>query len=89
MGKHPIRCGFIFPLQIALTLGQVAHATSAVKLGGEGGFGHSGQNVQNSPKTGHTKNRTSVPQEKGASGFCMHAKGSFDSLLQQGLRFKA
>ena len=28
MGKHPIRCGFMCPLRIALTLGQVAHATS-------------------------------------------------------------
>ena len=27
MGAHPIRCGFMFPLRIALTLGQVAHAT--------------------------------------------------------------
>ena len=27
MGKHPIRCGFMCPLRIALTLGQVAHAT--------------------------------------------------------------
>ena len=24
MGTHPIRCGFMFPLRIALTLGQVA-----------------------------------------------------------------
>ena len=31
MGKHPIRCGFMCPLRIALTPGQVAHAT----LGGE------------------------------------------------------
>ena len=36
MGKHPIRCGFMCPLRIALTLGQVAHATSGVKSGGEG-----------------------------------------------------
>ena len=50
MGKHPIRCGFMCPLRIALTLGQVAHTTSAVKSGGEGGCGHSGQNGQNSPK---------------------------------------
>ena len=27
MGKHPIRCGFMCPLRIALTLGQVARAT--------------------------------------------------------------
>ena len=89
MGKHPIRCGFMCPLRIALTLGQVAHATSAVKSGGEGGCGHSGQNVQNSPQSGHTKNRISVSQEKGASDFCMDANRTFASLLQQGLRFKA
>ena len=34
MGKHPIRCGLMCPLRIALTLGQVAHATSGVKSGG-------------------------------------------------------
>ena len=50
MGKHPIRCGFMCPLQIAFTLGQVAHTTSAVKSGGEGGCGHSGQNGQIHPK---------------------------------------
>ena len=63
MGKHPIRCGFMCPLRIALTLGQVAHTTSAVKSGGEGGCGHSGQNGQNSPKSRYTKNRISVSQE--------------------------
>ena len=73
MGKHPIRCGFMCPLQIALTLGQVAHAASEVKSGGEGVCGHSGQNGQNSPKSGHSKYRISVSQEKGASGFCMDA----------------
>ena len=36
MGKHPIRCGLMCPLRIALTLGPVAHATSGVKSGGEG-----------------------------------------------------
>ena len=36
MGKHPIRCGSMCPLRIALTLGQVAHTTSVVKSGGEG-----------------------------------------------------
>ena len=50
MGKHPIRCGFRCPLRIALTLGQVAHATSGAKSGGEGVCGHSGQNGQNYPK---------------------------------------
>ena len=33
-GEHPIRCGLIFPLRIALTLGQVAHATLARTLRG-------------------------------------------------------
>ena len=89
MGKHPIRSGFMCPLRIALTLSQVAHATSGVKSGGKGVCGHSGQNSQNSPKSGHSKNRISVSQEKGASGFCMDAYRSFASLLQQGLRFKA
>ena len=89
MGKHPIRFGFMCPLRIALTLGQVAHATSVVKSGGEGVCGHSGQNGQNSPKSGHSKNRISVSQEKGASGFRMDTSRSFASLLQQGLRFKA
>ena len=89
MGKHPIRCEFMCPLQIALTLGQVAHATSGVKSGGEGVCGHSGQNGQNSPKSGPPKSCISVSQEKGASGFCMDANRSFASLLQQGLRFKA
>ena len=60
-----------------------------VKSGGEGVCGHSGQNGQNSPKGGHSKNRISVSQEKGASGFCMDANRSFASLSQQGLRFKA
>ena len=89
MGKHPIRYGFMCPLRTALTLGQVAHATSGVKSGGEGVCGHSGKNGRNSPRSGHPKNRISVSQEKGASGFCMHADRSFASLLQQGLRFKA
>ena len=89
MGKHPIRCEFTCPLRIALTLGQVAHATSGAKSGGEGVCGHSGQNGQNSPKSGPNKNGISVSQEKGASGFCMDANRSFASLLQQGLRFKA
>ena len=89
MGKHPIRCGFMCPLRIALTLGQVAHATSVAKSGGEGVFGHFGQNGQNSPKSGASENRISVSQEKGAPGFCMDANRSFASLLHQGLRFKA
>ena len=89
MGKHTIQCGFMCPLRIVLTLGQVAHATSGVKSGGERVCGHSGQNGQSSPKIGHSKNRISVSQKKGASGFCMDANRSFASLLQQGLRFKA
>ena len=89
MGKHPIRYGFMCPLRIALTLGQVAHATLGVKSGGEGVCGHSGQNGQNSPKSGHSKNRISVSQDKGASGFCMDTNRSFASLLQPGLTFKA
>ena len=89
MGKHPIRCGFMCPLPIALTLGQMAHATSVVKSGGQGGCGHFGQNGQNSPKSGPSKYRISVSQGKGSSGFCMDANRGFASLLQQGLRFKA
>ena len=89
MGKHPIRCGFMCPLRIALTLGQAAHATLGAKSGGEGVSGHSGQNGQNSAKSGPPKYRISVSQEKGASGFCMDANRSLASLLQQGLRFKA
>ena len=89
MGKDPIQCGFMCPLRIALTLSQVAHATSGVKSGGDGVCGHSGQNSQISPKSGPSKYRISISQEKGASGFCMDAKRSFASLLQQGLRFKA
>ena len=50
MGKHPIRCGFVCPLRIALTLGQVAHATSGVKSGGEGVCGHFGQKAKFHPK---------------------------------------
>ena len=46
MGKHPIRCGLMCPLRIALTLGQVAHATSGVKSGGEGVCGHFGQKAK-------------------------------------------
>ena len=46
MRKHPIRCGFMCPLRIALTLGQVAHPTSGAKSGGDGVCGHSGQNGQ-------------------------------------------
>ena len=89
MGKYPIRCGFMCPLRIALALGQVAHATSEAKSGGDRVCGHSGKNAQNSPKSGPSKYRISVSQEKGASGFCMDANQSFASLLQQGLRFKA
>ena len=89
MEKHPIRCGFMCPLRIALPLGEVAHATSGAKSGGEGVCGHSGQNGQNSPKSGPPRYRISVSQEKGASGICMDATRSFASLLQQGLRFKA
>ena len=89
MRKHPIRCGFMCPLRIALTPGQVAHATSGAKSGGDGVCGHSGQNGQNSPKSGPSKNRIFVSQEKRASGFCIDANRGFASLLQQGLRFKA
>ena len=38
MGKHPIRCRFMCPLRIALTLGQVAHATSGRTLRGRRGL---------------------------------------------------
>ena len=38
MGKHPIRCRFMYPLRIALTLGQVAHATSGRTLRGRRGL---------------------------------------------------
>ena len=38
MGKPPIRCGFMCPLRIALTLGQVAHATSGPTLRGRRGL---------------------------------------------------
>ena len=38
MGKHPIRCEFMCPLLIALTLGQVAHATSGRTLTGRRGL---------------------------------------------------
>ena len=89
MGKYPIRCGFMCPLRIALTLGQVAHATSGAKSGGEGVCGHSGQNGQNSPKSGPSKSRICVSQEKGALSFCMDANRSFASLLQQGLMLEA
>ena len=89
MGKHPIRYVFVCPLRIALPYGQVAHVTSGVKSGGEGVCVHFGQNGQNSPKSGPSKYRISVSQEKRASGFCMDANRSFASLLQQGLRFKA
>ena len=89
MQKHLIRCGFMCPLKITLTLGQVAQASSGAKSGGDGVCGHSGQNSQNSPKSGPSKNRISVSQEKGASGSCMDANRSFASLLQQRFRFKA
>ena len=77
MGKYPIRCVFMCPLRIALTLGQVAHTTLGVKSRGEGVCGHSGQNGQNSPKSGHSKSRISVSQEKGALGCCMDANRGF------------
>ena len=38
MGKHPIRCEFMCPLRIALTVGQVAHATSSRTLRGRWGL---------------------------------------------------
>ena len=34
MGEHPIRCGLMCRLRIALTLGKVAHATSGRTLRG-------------------------------------------------------
>ena len=55
MAKHPVRCGFMCPLRIALTLGQVAHATSGMKSGGEGVCGHSGQNGQIHPRVATRK----------------------------------
>ena len=64
MGKHPIRCGLMCPLRIALTLGQVAHTTSGRRTGGDGVCGHSKQNCQNSPKSGHSKNRISIFKEE-------------------------
>ena len=84
MGKYPIRCGFMCPLRIALTLGQVAHATSGAKSGGDGVGGHSGQKGQNSPKSGPSKYRISVSREKRASGFCMDANRSFASFCNKG-----
>ena len=69
MRKLPIRCGFMCPLRIALTLGQVAHTTSGVKSGEEGVWGHFGQNGQNSPTSGHSKNCISVSQEKEPRAF--------------------
>ena len=62
MGKHAIRCGFMCPLRIALTLGQVAHATSGAKSGGDGVCGHSGQNGQNSPKSGPSYHKRKEPR---------------------------
>ena len=38
MGKHPIRCEFMCPLRIGLTLGQVAHTTSGQTLRGRWGL---------------------------------------------------
>ena len=38
MGTHLTRCGFMFPLRIALTLGQVAHATLGRTLRGRWGL---------------------------------------------------
>ena len=50
MGKHPIRCGFMCPLRIALTLGQVAHATSGVKSGEKGFVAILGKTAKIHPK---------------------------------------
>ena len=38
MGTHPIRCGVMFPLRIALTLSQVGHATLGRTLRGRWGL---------------------------------------------------
>ena len=38
MGKHPVRCGFMCPLWMALTLDQVAHTTSGRILRGRRGL---------------------------------------------------
>ena len=38
MGTHPIRCRFMFPLRIALTLGHLAHATLGRTLRGRRGM---------------------------------------------------
>ena len=38
MAEHPIRCGSMCPLRIALTLGQVAHATSGRTFRGRWGL---------------------------------------------------
>ena len=50
MGKHPIRCRFMCPLRIALTLAQVAQATSGVKSGGEGFVAILGKTAKIHPK---------------------------------------
>ena len=38
MGTHPIRCGYMFRLRIALSLGQVGHATLGRTLRGRRGL---------------------------------------------------
>ena len=64
MGKHPIRCGFMCPLRIALTLVKWRTQPRAEHYGGDGVCGHSGRDGQNSPKSGDSENRISVSQEK-------------------------
>ena len=50
MGKHPIRCEFMCPFRIALTLGQVAHATSGRNQGEMGFVAIPGKTAKIHPK---------------------------------------
>ena len=64
MGKHPIRCGFMCRLQIALTLGQVVHATSAVKSGGRGLWPFWAKRPKFTQKWSHAKSYLCITRER-------------------------
>ena len=64
MGTHPIRCGFMFPPQTALTLGQVVHATLGRTLRGRRGIWPFWAKRLKFAQSGHSKNCISVSQER-------------------------
>ena len=89
MGIHPIRCGSMFPLRIALTLGQVAHTTMGRTFRGRWGLWPFWAVRPKFTQTWSLEKSYLRITRKIGLGFCMDANRIFASLLQKGLGFKA